>query len=313
MNFQSTALAFSSQLSALELSRAFSRTSSRLVAIAVVAAGFALLAPPAHAQRAGDVHRTYSVTPPASLAAGQMMRVSFYNGGSNPLEIIPCVFDGDGAHLKTGAVIRLAGGQTRFLDMSYSETGAQRRGSVSVRAGIHAESPHLKNLVVSGEVVDETSGRIDAYVPGVNAFGDGSVREANPPDPVRGVTTLSLAPVGIVGGETLRVVYLNAGSSLVTIVPCVYDGEGAHVSEGAPVVLEPGQTRSFDTSWRQMGGERASIRPQVRGAVHVRKGDAKDVLLLGEVVDEVSGKSTTYLSPGAIKGFNPQPDPPKVR
>ncbi|HXG94948.1 MAG TPA: hypothetical protein VNN73_21595 [Blastocatellia bacterium] len=46
-------------------------------------------------------------TPAVSLGDGQTFQVTYLNTGSNPFEIIPCIFDGDGAHLKTGDPVLL--------------------------------------------------------------------------------------------------------------------------------------------------------------------------------------------------------------
>jgi hypothetical protein len=33
--------------------------------------------------------------------------------------------------------------------------------------------------------------------------------------------------------------------------------------------------------------------------------------MAGEVVEDSTGKSTLYVAPGTMKGFDPQPDPPR--
>ena len=84
-----------------------------LVGIIAVAALFTT--PVARAQRHGERHPAVNVLPPVGIAFGQTLRFSFLNVGSNPLELQPCVFDGDGAHLKTGDQLTLAPGQMRFF------------------------------------------------------------------------------------------------------------------------------------------------------------------------------------------------------
>ncbi len=44
--------------------------------------------------------RMVTATSPVTLADGQTFRVTYLNVGSNPFEIVPCIFDGDGTHLK---------------------------------------------------------------------------------------------------------------------------------------------------------------------------------------------------------------------
>ena len=99
--------------------------------------------------------------------------------------------------------------------------------------------------------------------------------------------------------------------------PCIFDGEGAHLKEGATLTLAPGQMRSFEISGSEAAGGRTETRIQMRGAAHVSRGDAKSLVMSGEVVEDASGRSSLYVpgfvSPGTSKGFDPQPDPPAAR
>ncbi len=110
--------------------------------ISMIALAALLTTPVAGAQRGdggnrdGDPHRAVNVMPPVGIAFGQTLRVNFLNVGSNPLEIVPCIFDGDGAHLKTGEQLPLAPGQMRSLDLGRSEIGGRTESSVEVRAGV---------------------------------------------------------------------------------------------------------------------------------------------------------------------------------
>ena len=104
------------------------------VVISIIAVVALSTTPVASAQRGagdGNLHRTVNVMPPVGIAFGQTLRVIFLNVGSNPLEIVPCVFDGDGAHLKTGDRLTLAPGQMRSLDLSRSEIGGRSESSVA--------------------------------------------------------------------------------------------------------------------------------------------------------------------------------------
>jgi hypothetical protein len=51
----------------------------------------------------------------------------------------------------------------------------------------------------------------------------------------------------------------------------------------------------------------------MRGAAQVDRSDAKHLVMAGEVVEDASGRSSLYVSPGTSKGFDPQPDPPAAR
>ena len=252
----------------------------------------------------GDPQPAVNVLPPVAIAFGQTLRVSFLNVGSNPLEILPCVFDSHGSHLKTGARLTLAPGQMRSLDLSRSEIGERTESSVEVRAGVHAHRPDLKHLMVSGEVIEDATGKSSLYVPG----------QQDPPDPVRaGRVTSTLGPVGMTAGQTFRVTFLNVGRNPVEIQPCIFDSDGAHLKQGETMTLAPGQMRSFEISWSEAAGGRSDARVQIRGAAHLDRRGAKNLVMSGEVVEDSNGRSSLYVSPGTSKGFDPQPDPPSAR
>ncbi|MEO8435428.1 MAG: hypothetical protein ABI596_11080 [Pyrinomonadaceae bacterium] len=283
-------------------------TRKRLIAglaFGVIALAAILTIPVARAQRGdtggGTPHRAVNVMPPVAISFGQTLRVSFLNVGSNPLEIVPCIFDGDGAHLKTGDRVTIAPGQMRFLDLSRSEIGGRTESSVEVRAGVHAGRTDLTHLMVAGEVIEDATGKSSLYVLGTT----------EPPDPVRdGRVTSTLGPVGITFGQTFRVTFLNVGNRPVEIQPCIFDGDGAHLKEGATMTLAPGQMRSFEISWSEAVGGRSEARVQMRGAAHVDRRNANHLVMAGEVVEDATGKSGLYVAPGTTKGFDPQPDPP---
>lgn len=274
------------------------------VVVSSIAIAALLTTPAARGQRGdrgGERHQASNVLPPVGIAFGQTLRVNFLNVGSSPLEIIPCIFDGDGAHLKTGERLTLAPGHMRSLEISRSEIGGRTESSVEVRAGVHADRPDLKHLMVAGEVIDEATGKSSLYVPGQN----------DPQDTVHdGRVTSTLGPVGITVGQTLRVTFLNVGRNPVEIIPCIFDGDGAHLKTGATMTLAPGQMRSFEISWSEAAGGRTETRIQMRGAAHAHRSDAKHLVMAGEVVEDASGRSSLYVPPGASKGFDPQPDPP---
>lgn len=265
----------------------------------------------ARAQDGDEPSRQVNATAPVSLAEGQTFRINFFNAGKNPFEIIPCVFDGDGAHLKTWDITTLAPGQTLSFDLTRAEAGRRTEPSVQVRAGVHLDESNLKLLVTSGEVVDDASSRTNLFAPGANASDPVDPGETDPSDAILpGEVTRSLAPVGITDGQLLRVTFLNTGSSLIEIIPCIFDGDGAHLKTGALLLLNPGQTISFEMN-RADAGPRAESRIVVRGAAHIRNADDKNLLITGEVIEATSGRSS-LLVPGTRAGFDPQPDPSKT-
>ena len=156
--------------------------------------------------------------------------------------------------------------------------------------------------MVGGEVIDDATGKSTLYVPG----------QAGVENPTReGRVTSTLGPVGITAGQMLRVTFLNVGSNPLEITPCIFDGDGAHLKTGPTFTLAPGQMRSLELSWSEAAGGRTETRVQMRGAAHVDRSDAKHLVMAGEVVEDTSGRSSLYVPPGTIKGFDPQPDPPR--
>jgi hypothetical protein len=245
--------------------------------------------------------RLVSVTPSIGIASGETLRVNFLNVGSNPFEIIPCIFDGDGAHVKTGGAITLLPGQTRSLDLSYAEAATRGGGpTVQVRAGAHIDEANLKSLAASGEVIEDTTGMTRLFVQGaLNAQDLARADETSSTDLGGGALTRSVAPVGIIAGQTIRVSFVNVGSNPFEIIPCIFDGDGVHLKTGALVVIAPGQTLSFEMSSSEAPTPGLS-RLLVRGAAHVRNADARSLLITGEVVEESSGRSALFLPGTAI-------------
>jgi hypothetical protein len=167
---------------------------------------------------------------------------------------------------------------------------------------VHAEERDLKHLAAAGELIEDATGKSSLFIQG----------KRSRPEPDRGGrVTSSLAPVGIVAGQRLRVTYLNVGDNPVEIDPCIFDGDGAHLKEGEKMTLAPGQMRSLELSWFEATSGRTEMRVQMRAAAHVNKRNAKQLVISGEVVEDASGRSSLYVSPGTRKGFDPQPDPPR--
>jgi hypothetical protein len=267
-------------------------------------------APTTRATRAisDDVpRRQVNATPPVTLGEGQTFHVTYLNLGRNPFEIIPCVLDGDGAHLKMGTAVRLAPGALSSFDVSRAEAGRRTEANVAVRAGVHVSEENLRSLSVSGEVVEDATGKSTIFVAGLNAPPDAiHPGRSNAVDLVRATSFLS--PVGITFGQRLRITFVNVGGNPFEIIPCVLDGDGAHLKTGEALMLLPGETRSFEMSRSEIV-ERTESRAEIYGGVHVRNSDLKHLMLTGEVIEESTGRSSLFV-PGARVGFDPQPDPP---
>ena len=105
------------------------------VVLGIIALAAIFTIPVVRAQRGGHRQPVVNVLPPVGIGLGQTLSVTFLNAGGNPLEIIPCIFDGDGAHLKTGETLRLGPGQMRSLNLSRSEIGGRSESRVLVHGG----------------------------------------------------------------------------------------------------------------------------------------------------------------------------------
>ena len=146
--------------------------SIRALALCALAVAFFLSLPAAGGTRARSEDERLQVvnaTAPVSLADGQTLRVNFLNTSGRPLEIIPCIFDADGGHIKTWDAVRLRPGQTVSFELSRAEAGHRGDGSVRVRAAVHCDGSVRQYLVASGEVVEDATGRASLFVPGLPA------------------------------------------------------------------------------------------------------------------------------------------------
>jgi len=117
----------------------------------------------------------------------------------------------------------------------------------------------------------------------------------------------ALPPVGITVGEKLRVTFLNLGNDSFIIGPCFLDPNGAVVKDGPPLTIGPGQFRSFDLSHSEAGVPGGTPgRVQVRVVVQPVPDDGRPVLrslvVTGEVLDELTGKSSLYVSGLTARG-----------
>ena len=243
--------------------------------------------------------RLINALPPVGIAVGQRLHITFLNTSDNPFEIIPCILDGHGEDVKEGTSLMLAPGQMRSFEVDRSEVGGRTESHVQLRAVVHLNAQDIKHLVVTGEVIDDATGKSTIYVPS----------EQDPPEPTRGRHETSvLPPVGFTFGQTVHITFLNTGSNPFELEPCYLDGDDVEIKEGAPIMLAPGQMYSFDLSRSEIV-TRTDSRLQVRAVAHVRKSDLKNLSVTGEVIEDETGRSSLFV-PGILVGFDPQPDPP---
>jgi hypothetical protein len=278
--------------------------------------------------------RMVNVTAAVSLTRGQTFRLNFFNAGGRPLEIGPCFLDADGRHLRTTeTLVRILPGQTFSYDLEYAaagppavEAGPPAAGPPdrTVRGAIHADMAALDQLVVSGEVFNDATGKTDLFVPGVSTqriggnapggtgSGEQAARKAGGKDPSVGAdeVTQSLAPVGITYGQKLRINLLNAGSRPMEVEPCFLDADGEHIVEmRGPITLAPGQTRWIEISRSEISS-RGGLRVLLRGAVHVSRGDSPYLIAAGVIVHELTGEGSLYVPPAAPIGGEVLAGPP---
>ena len=128
----------------------------------------------------GNPRRRINALPPVGIAAGQTLHVTFLNTGDNPFEIIPCVLDGQGEDIKEGTSLTIEPGQMRSFEVSRSEIVTRFESRLQVRAVAHVHKSDLKNLVVTGEVIEEETGRSSLFVPGLRVGFD---PQPDPPSP----------------------------------------------------------------------------------------------------------------------------------
>ncbi len=263
-----------------------------MLALGVLVGALFVIFPTGTARAMSDEvpRRMVNATPPVTLGDGQTF--------------IPCIFDGDGSHLKMGEVVRLEPGALVSFDIGRAEAGHRTDPNVVLRAGVHINEENSRFLSVSGEVVDDSTNKSTILIGGLNA----------PPDRVseEGIgglrATRLLSPVGITYGQKLRVTFVNVGTNPFEIIPCVFDGDGAHLKTGDMLTILPGESRSLEMSRSEIV-ERTGPRLQIYSGVHVRRSDLRNLMLIGEVIDESTGRGSLFV-PGLRVGFDPQPDPP---
>jgi hypothetical protein len=104
------------------------------------------------------------VLPSVGFTFGERLRISFVNTSGSPITIDPCWHDPEGVIVKQ-QTLTLRGGETRWLDISRSEVPFREQARVQMRCGIILQNPaDARNLMVSGEVIDEVSGKTTAFV-----------------------------------------------------------------------------------------------------------------------------------------------------
>jgi hypothetical protein len=82
--------------------------------------------------------------------------------------------------------------------------------------------------------------------------------------------------------------FINRGSRRISLQTSVLDADGAVVKQ-APLVLEPGQMRTFDVNRQEVARDERSV--LLRTEVAVRQADARNLWVTSEVVDDSTGRT----------------------
>jgi len=122
------------------------------------------------------------------------------------------------------------------------------------------------------------------------------------------------SPFGIAFGQTARVTVLNSGEKRGIIINGKFVDDQGRTLAGTqePQLIPPGRFVSFDLEGDSMGRARDRFgRVQALAVVTaIGNPNEKNLQVSVEVFDNATGRTTTFISAGVIKGFNPQPDPP---
>ncbi len=147
-------------------------------AIATLSAGLYALSVAGQTRDDGDrTRRHVNALPPVGITVGESLRVTFLNLGNDSFVINPCVLDADGAVVKEGTPLTIGPGQFRSFDLSHSEAGVPggTGGRVQVRVvvtpipddGRPADGSVLRGLVVTGEVIEDATGKSSIHLRGL--------------------------------------------------------------------------------------------------------------------------------------------------
>lgn len=122
--------------------------------------------------------------------------------------------------------------------------------------------------------------------------------------------------VSLTYGETAALSVANTGTQPCEVTLGFFDMDGVAYTgpDMRPVVIQPGTGAAVQLDWRQFGvaapGDRVAFRPQVDVTpVEGRSGDGCETVPALQVFEQASG-DTSFVLPGVLVGFNPQPDPP---
>lgn len=128
--------------------------------------------------------------------------------------------------------------------------------------------------------------------------------------------------VGLAFGQTAQLSVVNTHppdpiipSEQITQVEVemkFFDGQGNLLAQNRARLL-PGQSANLQLNFMPRDGLRLNVRPVV--IVHHPQGSFSPKLVPStlELFDSDSGKSSLFVNPATLVGFNPQPEPPAIK
>ena len=121
-------------------------------------------------------------------------------------------------------------------------------------------------------------------------------------------------PFGVASGQIARLSVFNGSDHRESFIEWTYfDDQGRTLARTPePHLIPPGRFVYFDLDGDSLGQTRDGFgRVQVQAVVRsVGNPDIKNLHVSVELFDKATGRTTSFISGAAIKGFNPQPDPP---
>src|SRR5262245_41622836 len=120
-----------------------------------------------------------------------------------------------------------------------------------------------------------------------------------------------LSSIGITSGQTARLNVLNSGEERGIVIDWrFFDGQGRVLAQSPErQLIPPGQMRSFDLNADEVNATRDRFgRVQVIAIIRALGGpdtkEKKNLHTSLEIFDNATGKTTVFVPPALIKGFN---------